>query len=50
MTNQLDVAPFIAVLLDPASATPDQRCAADVNASGTPDADDIRSFLALVLR
>lgn len=45
----MDVAPFVAVLLDPDGATPDDACAADVNRDGSADGDDIGPFVALLM-
>lgn len=47
--DALDVAPFVAVLLDPDAATPDDACAADVNRDGGTDGDDIGPFVALLM-
>lgn len=47
--NTNDVAPFVSVLLDPAGASDDDRCAADVNASAAPDGNDISGFVDAIL-
>jgi len=44
-----DLAPFIAVVLNPAAATEDQQCAADVNEDANIDGRDLQSFLNLLL-
>ena len=44
-----DLAPFVAVVLDPASATPDQRCAADTNNDGLVDGLGTQGFINLIL-
>lgn len=49
LVNTGDVSAFVAVLLDPAGASPPDYCAADVNLSGAPDGDDVAAFVALVL-
>jgi len=49
LVNSEDVAGFIAVLLDPESASPEAACAADVNASGQADGDDVQGFVELLL-
>ncbi len=44
-----DVGPFAATLVNPNAATPDQRCAADVNVSGASNGDDVQPFVGLLL-
>jgi hypothetical protein len=44
-----DVPAFVNVLLDPGSATPRQRCAADVNSDLDADGQDIAGLLACLL-
>ncbi|MCA9254197.1 MAG: hypothetical protein KDA33_01110, partial [Phycisphaerales bacterium] len=44
-----DAAAMSAILLDPASATADQQCAADVNQDGGIDGLDIQAFVNLLL-
>ncbi|MCB9853338.1 MAG: VCBS repeat-containing protein [Phycisphaerales bacterium] len=44
-----DAAVFSATLLDPASATADERCTADVNQDGNVDGRDIQGFMSLLL-
>jgi hypothetical protein len=46
-TSILDIESFATVLLDPAAATFDERCAADVNESGWPDGADVQGFADL---
>lgn len=44
-----DVGPFVMVLLDPGSASPDDLCAADVNGSGLVNGQDIQDFVNVVM-
>jgi|GEM_PF-3553572 len=44
-----DVAPFVAVVLDPTSATEDQQCTADVNEDDSIDGRDLQAFLDVIL-
>ena len=44
-----DADSFIEVLLDPDAAAANDRCAADVNASGSPEGGDIQSLIGLLL-
>ncbi|MCK6486607.1 MAG: hypothetical protein HUU22_15430 [Phycisphaerae bacterium] len=44
----LDVSPLASVLIDPAGAEPEARCAADLNGDGNPDGDDIGPFVGLI--
>lgn len=44
-----DVGPFVGVLANPSAATPDESCAADVNASGMPDGNDIKALVDLLI-
>jgi len=44
-----DVGPFVAVLVDPIGASPEQLCAADVNESGAADGGDAQPFANLLL-
>ncbi len=48
-TDNGDIDAFVAVLLDPAGATPEGRCAADTNYDGRVDNGDIDSFVLLLL-
>lgn len=43
-----DINPFVAVIIDPAAATVDERCAADVNRDGYVTFADINPFVALL--
>jgi hypothetical protein len=47
VTNPMDVPAFAAVLLNPAAATPDERCAADVNEDMDASGLDIQAFVDL---
>jgi len=49
VVNNFDIDPFVAVLLDPTSATPEARCAADANRDGAVDNFDIDAFVGLVV-
>jgi len=44
-----DIQDFVAVLLDPMGAAPDDLCATDVDDSGTPDGQDVQVFVGLLL-
>lgn len=44
-----DIALFVAVLLDPSTATQGQLCAADVNQDASIDGEDVRFFVAALL-
>lgn len=44
-----DIIPFVAVLLDPGSATPEDLCAADANCSAWVDGQDIPLFVNALL-
>ncbi|RIK68413.1 MAG: hypothetical protein DCC66_10145, partial [Planctomycetota bacterium] len=44
-----DIGDFIRVLLDPPSATPAERCAADVSANGTVELADVDPFVQLLV-
>jgi hypothetical protein len=44
-----DAAAMAAALLDAASATADDLCAADVNGDGTVDGEDVQGFVGLVM-
>ncbi|MCK6456292.1 MAG: hypothetical protein L6Q92_07150 [Phycisphaerae bacterium] len=44
-----DVPAFVAVLLDPGSATPRRRCAADVNNDDSVNGGDITGFVACIV-
>lgn len=44
-----DVGPFVGVLANPAAATPDETCAADVDGSGTPNGKDIKVLVGLLI-
>ncbi|HPF37325.1 MAG TPA: dockerin type I repeat-containing protein, partial [Phycisphaerae bacterium] len=44
-----DAAAMSALLLDPASGTADQQCAADVNEDGAINGLDIQAFMDLIL-
>ncbi|GMU35536.1 MAG: hypothetical protein HS101_01535 [Planctomycetia bacterium] len=44
-----DLAPFVAVLLDPGSATPDELCAADTNNDAAADGLDVQGLIDLIL-
>jgi hypothetical protein len=44
-----DIAPFVAVLLDPCAAGLYERCAADVNHDSSADGDDVQAFVNLLL-
>ncbi len=44
-----DVDPFVAILLNPSAATPDDQCVADTNGSGAPDGRDIQSFVIALM-
>lgn len=44
-----DIASFSAILLAPLSATPDERCAADVNQDGSVDGLDIQGLMEFLL-
>jgi hypothetical protein len=46
--NAFDIDPFVAVLIDPADSTPEQRCAADANRDGIVNAFDIDAFVRLL--
>ena len=43
--NELDVLPFVGVLIDPTTASSSQRCAADANQDNSLDAHDIQAFV-----
>ncbi len=49
MVTIADLPSFVAVLADPAAAALVERCAADMDGSGTPDGIDIRLFVTAVL-
>lgn len=49
LVDPADVTAFTAVLLDPAGATADERCAADVNADGSADGLDTQGFIELLI-
>lgn len=46
--SYLDIAPFVAVLLDPAAATATQQCTADTNTDGQIDGGDIQRLIELL--
>lgn len=49
LVNNFDIDLFVAVLIDPGSATAAGRCAADANRDGGVDNFDIDAFVALVI-
>ncbi len=49
MVNIDDIASFVAVLLDPASATESQQCAADVNQDTDVNGLDLQAFLDMLI-
>ncbi len=44
-----DVGPFAATLVNPAAASAEQRCAADIDASGSTNGVDIQAMVSLLL-
>jgi len=48
LVNSFDIDAFVAVLTDPAGATPEQRCAADADLNGIVNAFDIDPFVELL--
>jgi len=44
-----DTGPFVAALTNPAVVTPDELCAADVDASGLADGNDIKALVGLLI-
>ncbi len=44
-----DLGPFVGVLLDPGSASPQQQCAADVEVDGVVDMQDVGPFIQSLL-
>lgn len=49
LVNNFDIDAFVATLLDPASATAAQRCAADIDEDGLVTNFDIDAFVTLIL-
>ncbi|OWY71656.1 hypothetical protein B7486_08230 [cyanobacterium TDX16] len=49
MTDVDDVDEFVAIVLEPSSATPDEFCAADISEDGNVDGLDIPGLVSLVL-
>lgn len=47
--SALDIATFVATLLNPQSATPEDRCRADVNYDGYATVDDVAEFVEMLL-
>ena len=47
--NLNDVGPFVSALLDPATATADEYCAADANEDGQLNGQDLQGFVNRLL-